>query len=89
MARVSGQGFEVAAIKLGGSLPASSLVDAEVFDDPDHVALLNAVVECCSACGSRVQAIVALVRIVSMGVEMAVCGECYRGLSERALGLVA
>lgn len=63
-----------------------SLVEAEVFDDSDAALLLRELTDPCSHCGSSAEPLVAAVRFRSGGVEMVLCGECYRGLADLTLG---
>lgn len=80
--------FECSRIALRPSPAFPSLIDAEVFDDPESAAYLNEIAHSCSRCNSEGKALVALVRFASLDAELALCAECYCDLSDRSLGQV-
>jgi hypothetical protein len=84
--RESGLGCDSIVLRAAPVFP--TLVDAEVYDDPSSVELINQAADSCSCCGSGNKSLVALVRFVSIDVEMVLCGDCYQSLSDRALGQV-
>lgn len=84
--RESGLGCRSIVLRAAPVFP--TLVDAEVYDDPSSVELINQAADSCSCCGSGNKSLVALVRFVSIDVEMVLCGDCYQSLSDRALGQV-
>ena len=63
-------------------------VDAEIYDDAEMPIILNQVAEACSHCASDTEPLVALVRFSLAQTEVVLCGKCYRGLLEIALGCV-
>ncbi|HVN28687.1 MAG TPA: hypothetical protein VMT64_09395 [Candidatus Binataceae bacterium] len=62
------------------------LIDAEICEDPDWLAELNAIGCQCDKCNAE-QSIVAVVRFSSIGT-MAVCAECFQDLTRLSLGQV-
>ncbi len=87
--RVRAYGFGAEKVTLRPPKNAPSFVDAQIFDTPSDASALNELADGCSVCGSHANPLVALVRFESLGVDLAVCAECYQALSDRALGQVA
>jgi len=63
------------------------LVDAEICEDEGLLSELNAMGCECDKCGAR-QSIAAAIRFEAMEKTIAVCAECFQGLTRLSLGQV-